>query len=137
MYTYVIAAFDVKFNPLFLVYVALLGCSLYALIGGLVTADMVGIKACFTEKTPVKTVGIYLGVMATLFYSLWLLEIVPALVAGRIPQSLQDNGTSTNPVHVLNMAWILPHSGSRLSPYGVNKLWDTPWPGPCFPISSF
>ena len=111
VYTYVIAAFDVKFNPLFLVYVALLGCSLYALIGGLVTADVAGIKSCFTEKTPVKTVSIYLGVMAALFYFLWLREIVPALVAGRIPQSLQDNGTPTNPVHVLDMAWILPAFG--------------------------
>ena len=37
IYTYVTYAFVVRFNPLFLVYVALLGCSLYALIGGLAT----------------------------------------------------------------------------------------------------
>ncbi len=111
VYSYVIAAFDVKFNPLFLVYVALLGCSLYALIGGLVTADMAEIKACFAEKTPIKMVSIYLAVLAVLFYFLWLSETVPALVAGRIPQSLQDNGTPTNAVHVLDMAWILPAFG--------------------------
>jgi hypothetical protein len=111
VYTYVIAAFDVKFNLLFLVYVALLGCSLYALIGSLATTDMVGIKACFTEKTPVKAVSIYLGVLAVLFYLMWLGEIVPALMAGRIPQSILDNGTPTNAVHVLDMAWILPAFG--------------------------
>jgi len=111
VYTYVVAAFDVSFNALFLVYVALLGCSLYALISGFVAADLVGIKACFTEKTPVKTVSIYLAVLAVLFYFMWLSEIIPALVAGAIPQSIRDNGTPTNAVHVLDMAWILPAFG--------------------------
>lgn len=108
VYTYAISAFVVRFNPLFLVYVALLGCSLYALIGGLATTDFAGIKARFTEKTPVRAVSIFLAVMAVLFYFVWLSEIVPALVAGYVPQSVTDNGTPTNPVHVLDMAWILP-----------------------------
>ncbi len=108
VYTYVVAAFDVKFNSLFLVYVALLGCSLYALIGGLVMANMTEIKTSFTEKVPVKAVSIYLTVVAALFYFLWLSEIIPALAAGAIPQSIVANGTPTNAVHVLDMAWILP-----------------------------
>jgi len=111
VYTYVVAAFDVKFNILFLVYVALLGCSLYALIGGLVTTDMAGIKTAFTEETPAKAVSIYLAALAILFYFMWLGEIVPALMAGNIPQSIRDNGTPTNAVHVLDMAWILPAFG--------------------------
>src|SRR5215213_10557147 len=45
VYTYAIYAFHVRFNALFLVYVALLGCSLYALIGGLVTTDFAHIKS--------------------------------------------------------------------------------------------
>ena len=44
VYTYVVAAFDNRFNSLFLVYVALLGCSLYALAGGLATTDLAGIR---------------------------------------------------------------------------------------------
>ena len=108
VYTYVVAAFDVRFNSLFLVYVALLGCSLYALIGGLVTTDMTGIKARFTEKAPVKAVSIYLAALAVLFYFMWLSEIVPALIVGEIPQSIRENGTPTNAVHVLDMAWVLP-----------------------------
>jgi hypothetical protein len=111
VYSYVIAAFEVRFNSLFLVYVVLLGCSLYALIGGLVTTDMAGIRACFTEKTPVKAVSIYLAVSAALFYFLWLSEVVLALKAGKIPQSVQENGTPTNAVHVLDMAWVLPAFG--------------------------
>ncbi len=111
VYSYAIAAFDVKFNSLFLVYVALLGCSLYALIGGLVTTDMAGIRACFTEKTPVKALSLYLAVLALLFYFLWLSEVIPALMTGKIPQSVRDNGTPTNAVHVLDIAWVLPAFG--------------------------
>jgi hypothetical protein len=111
VYTYVVAAFDVRFNPLFLVYVALLGCSLYGLIGGLVTTNLAGIQTSFTGKTPVKVVSLYLAVLALLFYFLWLKEVVPASLAGVTPQSVLDNGTPTNAVHVLDMAWILPAFG--------------------------
>jgi len=108
VYTYVGYAFDVRFNPLFLVYVALLGCSTYALIGGLVTTDWAGINAGFMERTPVKAVSIYLAVIAGLFYLLWLSETVPASLTGNLPQSLIDAGTPTNFVQVLDMAWMLP-----------------------------
>jgi hypothetical protein len=108
VYTYAVAAFDVNFNSLFLVYIAVLGCSLYALIGGLVTTNVLDIKKSFTEKTPVQAISIYLTVLAVLFYFLWLREIVPALLAREVPQSIQDNGTPTNAIHVLDMAWILP-----------------------------
>ncbi|HET7481093.1 MAG TPA: hypothetical protein VFJ72_16430, partial [Rubrobacteraceae bacterium] len=103
-----IYALQVHFNPLFLVYVALLGGSLYALIGGLATTDLAGIKARFTGRTPVKTASIFLAAVAVLFYFAWLSEVVPALVAGEVPQSVTQNGTPTNAVHVLDMAWILP-----------------------------
>lgn len=108
VYTYVGYAFAVRFNSLFLVYVALLGCSTYALIGGLVTTDWAGVKASFTERTPVKAVSIYLGVIAVLFYLLWLSEAVPASLSGNPPQSLIDAGTPTNFVQVLDMGWLLP-----------------------------
>jgi len=108
VYTYVGYAFSVRFNPLFLVYVALLGCSTYALIGGLVATDAAAIKAAFTERTPIKAVSIFLGVLAALFYLLWLSDAVPATLSGNPSQSLIDAGTPTNFVHVLDMAWTLP-----------------------------
>lgn len=108
VYTYVGYAFDVRFNPLFLVYVALLGCSTYALIGGLVTTDWAGIQASFNGRTPVKTVSIYLAVIAVLFYGLWLSDALPASLAGKPSQALIDAGTPTNFIHVLDMAWMLP-----------------------------
>ena len=108
VYTYVIAAFAVKYNSFFLIFIALLGFSLYALIGSLVTADFTAIASAFNEKTPVKTVSIFLAVLAGLFYFTWLSELIPAVVTAETPRSILENGTPTNAVHVLDMAWILP-----------------------------
>jgi len=108
VYTYVIYAFQVRFNSLFLVYVALLGCSLYALIGSLATTDFEHVRARFTQKTPVRAASIFLCVVAALFYFSWLGEVVPALRAGGTPKSVAEGGTPTNGVHVLDMAWMLP-----------------------------
>ncbi|WP_041328410.1 hypothetical protein [Rubrobacter xylanophilus] len=111
LYTYVIYAFHVRFNPLFLVYVALLGFSLYALIGGLATTDFGEIKARSTRKRPARAASIFLGAMAVLFYFAWLGEVVPALLAGSAPPSVTAAGTPTGAAHVLDMAWVLPAMG--------------------------
>jgi hypothetical protein len=108
VYTYAMYALAIQFNPLFLVYVALLGCSLYALIGGLATTDFAGIKARFSRGTPVRAVSVFLAVVAVLFYFMWLSEDVPALLAGEVPQGVADSEAPTDVVHVLDMAWILP-----------------------------
>lgn len=108
VYTYAIYAFHVRFNSLFLVYVALLGCSLYALIGGLATTDFGAVKARLSKGRSVTAVSVFLGLVAVLFYFAWLGEVVPALVSGDVPRSVVDNGTPTSGVHVLDMAWILP-----------------------------
>lgn len=107
-YTYASYAFGIRFNPLFLIYIALLGCATYALIGGLVTTDWAGVKAGFTERTPVRAVSIFLLVIAGLFYLIWLSEAVPASLTGIPPQSVKEDGTPTNVIHVLDMAWLLP-----------------------------
>jgi hypothetical protein len=108
VYSYIIDAFVVRFNPMFLVYAALLGCALYALIGGVITTDMDGIKARLAERAPVKSVSAFLALAAVTFYIVWLSEAVPAVLAGTVPLSVQQNGTSTNAVQVLDMAWMLP-----------------------------
>ncbi len=108
VYTYVGYAFAVKFNYLFLVYTALLGCALYALIGGIARTDWNAIRAGFGERTPVRTLSIFMAVVAILFYLIWLSDAVPASIAGEPSQDLILTGTPTNFIHVIDMAWILP-----------------------------
>jgi hypothetical protein len=107
-YTYASYSFGIRFNPLFLIYVSLLGCSTYALIGGLVTTDSAQVKSGFADRAPTKALSIYLVVIAGIFYLIWLSETMPASLAGVAPQSVVEDGTPSNAIHVLDMAWLLP-----------------------------
>jgi len=108
LYTFVIYAFDAFFNPLFLAYVAALGCCLWALMGSMASTDWSEIRKQFTSNTPVKVISILLLVQVLLFYAAWLKEDIPALFAGIVPVSVTEVGLPTNPVHVMDMAVALP-----------------------------
>jgi hypothetical protein len=108
VYTFVIYAFAVQHNRLFIAYVATLGCSLWALIGGMAATDWVGIAGRFAPEAPTRWVSLFLGVPAVLFGALWLAEEVPAMLSGTVPASIEDAELVTNPVHVLDLAVLLP-----------------------------
>ena len=108
MYSYVIYAFAVHFNSLFLVYVAILGLSFYTLVGSLIRLHLEGLQPSFAANTKARPVSVFLLVVAILFYLQWLSEDIPALVTGKIPQSVMENGLLTNPVHVLDIGLLLP-----------------------------
>jgi hypothetical protein len=55
-----------------------------------------------------KVIGIYLIIISGIFYLLWLSEIVPATISNEIPKTVKEAGLFTNPVHVLDLAIILP-----------------------------
>ncbi len=108
VYSYVIYAFSVRYNALFLVYVAALGCAAWALIGGMTTAGWAAIAQDFSPHTPAKPISSFLLVLTVLFYLLWLKEDLTALLTGATPQTIVEAGLLTNPVHVLDMALLLP-----------------------------
>lgn len=62
----------------------------------------------FAANTKARPVSVFLMVLALLFYFLWLSEDIPAIVTGKIPQSVTENGLLTNPVHVLDLGLYLP-----------------------------
>jgi hypothetical protein len=107
-YTYAIYAFSVQLGPLFLVYVTVLGLSVYALAGGLSSLDPARVRAAFSERAPTTLTGGFLVAIATGFYLLWLSEVVPAMLADGTPEFLHEVGLPTNPVHVLDMGLLLP-----------------------------
>lgn len=108
LYAYVIYAFDIHFNSLFLVYVAILGLSFYALVGGMIHIHLDALQASFSVKTPVRLVSGFLLVLSIMFYLLWLREEIPALLTGTIPPNLAETNLPTNPVHVLDLGLYLP-----------------------------
>lgn len=107
VYNFAIFAFSIHFGPLFLVWVAVLGMSIFSLAGGLSALDTGAVKAHFSHR-PMTLPGWFLMVVATAFALLWLSEIVPDLIAGDPSSSGSDWKIPTNPVHVLDLAFFLP-----------------------------
>ncbi len=108
VYNYVIYTFSVPFGPLFLVWVAVLGLTLYALIGGVTAVDHPAVRSAFTSRIAIQVIAWFLIVTSILLALLWLSEDIPALLSGVRPQSVVDMALPTNPVHVLDLAFFLP-----------------------------
>ncbi len=108
LYAYSIYAFDVHFNHLFLVYVAILGLSFYALVGSVIQMHLDDLQTSFFATTPTRLVSVFFLVLGIVFSLLWLREEIPALVTGNIPASVIEANLPTNPVHILDLGFYLP-----------------------------
>src|ERR1700694_805638 len=99
LYGYIIYAFDVHFNSLFLVYVAIVGLSIYALVGSVRHLHLNDLQASFPGTTWARAVSVFFLVLGMVFYLLWLREDIPALLAGNLPPSVTAGTLSQNSVH--------------------------------------
>ena len=93
---------------LFIIYCLTLGLAFYAFLYFLFSQFNKPIASWFTDKIPVKTIGIYLIILAGLFYLLWLSEIIPANLSNTTPSTITESGLIINPVHVLDLSVVLP-----------------------------
>jgi len=107
-YSYALYAFGVQHNELFLVYVAVLGVSVWGLVAGLVETDGRALAAATGPRLAWMWIGGFFMALAALFVLIWLSEIVPALLRGETPATVRAWGTPTNGVHVLDLAFVLP-----------------------------
>ncbi len=107
-YSYLLYAGFLHFSGWFLVHVAVLGLSVYALIGGIVALDQRSVAAAFSPRAPVRLAGGVLIALGIVFALLWLAEIVPAAMAGEPLPSAVESGLVVNPVHLLDLAIFLP-----------------------------
>ena len=108
LYSFVIYALGVHFNNLFLLYCLTLGCSFYLFTLYLLQFNKVDVKEWFTQKVPVRLTGIFFILIAAIFYMMWLKDVVPALLNDTVPESVSDYDLLVNPVHVLDIAIMLP-----------------------------
>lgn len=107
-YTAVIYAFAVHLNALFLVYCAVLGISLYTSI--VVCARVWQSRRALHVATtiPHRSAGGFLVALGGVFALLWLAQLVPAALSGTQPPELVAMDLPTNPVHVIDLSFILP-----------------------------
>lgn len=105
VYELVIYSFAVHFNALFLVYCATLGLAGYALISLVLDLSR---RVQHVDRSVTHFAGGFLIAVGVVFGLMWLAEDVPAILRGTTPQSLVETGLYTNPVHVLDLAFVLP-----------------------------
>ena len=103
LYNSVMLCFATPFNDLFLLYVAMLGLSFWALLATLVGTPF----ADHWRPHAAKPVAAYIATVVTLNAFAWLTQIVPA-IGDRSPDFLAGTGMSTNPIHVQDLAIWLP-----------------------------
>ncbi len=104
VYAYAVYAFALHFNYLFLIYVAVLGLSVYAIVFNLGRMRSMSAKYAGAFKHAAYTL---IGI-GSLFGLLWLSEVIPAIAGGTVPKSLQEAGLWVNPIHVIDLALVLP-----------------------------
>lgn len=129
VYAFVVYAVAVHLNDLFLVYVAVLGLSAWAVIFhvGALRREPVTFPAGRTRRTAAAVIA----AVGVLFGGLWLGELVPALLIGEVPASLVEAGLWVNPIHVMDLALVLPAfiaTGlAALRQQQVGLFWLGPW----------
>lgn len=108
LYTYTSYSFLCMYNPLFLVYVALMSVSFFALVLVLRSFDLVLIKKAFSADLPVRTIGVFILVFACAIALMWLGRIIPPLISGGIPPGLEDYTTLV--IQAMDLGFIIPIS---------------------------
>jgi len=108
VYTFIIYCFNIHFNSLFLLYVAVLGLSFYSALNFLYRIIKENETSTSPPETTTRYCGIYFIVISVLFFITWMSRIVPPVVNAVTPGDLAVTGLFTNPVHVLDLAIFLP-----------------------------
>lgn len=108
LYNYAFYLFGAAFNVFFLVYAALLGLSIFALIFGLAGLDVAALSRQFSAKTPVKWIGGYFLFVAVGLSSVYLMQSIGFMVTGQLPAIVTISGHPTNVVFALDLTLLIP-----------------------------
>jgi hypothetical protein len=107
-YTFVIYALGMHFNTMFLIYCATLGVSFFGLAGVVRRLAGCDVERWQFEPLASRVAAYFLMAVGVLFGFAWLSDIVPALFWGKVPASIAEAGTPTNPVYVIDLSVVLP-----------------------------
>lgn len=108
LYSFIVYIFGLHFNNLFLLYCLILGLSFYILILVITEFYAMNVQEWFNNNVPVRTIGVYFIIIASMFYLVWLMDIIPAIISNTVPKAVSKFEILVNPVHVLDIAFALP-----------------------------
>lgn len=108
LYNYAFYLFGTAFNAFFLIYVALFGLSIFALIFGLTNLDINGVSQQVRERTPVKWIGGYFLFVAFGLSTVYLSQSIGFIFTGQVPSIVTASGNPTNLVFALDLTLLVP-----------------------------
>lgn len=108
LYNYAFYLFGAAFNAFFLIYAALLGLSIFALIFGLVNLNVVEILQQFHARTPVKWIGGYFLFVAAGLSLIYVAQSITFIATGQLPAIVTITGHPTNVVFALDLTLLIP-----------------------------
>ena len=108
LYNYAFYLFGAAFNAFFLIYTALLGLSIFALIFGLAALDVSKINRQFSQRTPVKWIGGYFLFVAIGLSLVYVAQSIGFIATGQLPAIVTISGHPTNVVFALDLTLLVP-----------------------------
>nr|WP_269144081.1 hypothetical protein [Clostridium guangxiense] len=106
LYTYMSYTFLWNFNYLFLVYVIIMSCSLFAFIMSIMEIDIGNIKNNFNDKLPTKLIGGFEIFIGAAIGMMWLGKIAQALKMGAAPSGLDHYTTLV--IQGMDLGFVVP-----------------------------
>ncbi len=101
-------AFVVAYSDFFLGYVALFAISLFTLLSGVVRTDPNQIYDALEKERSTRLYVGFLGVAAVGLASMWLFDIVPALLADELPSGIAQFGPEAAHTYVVDLGILVP-----------------------------
>lgn len=108
LYNYVFYLYGTSFNVLFLIYVALLTLSIYALIFGLATLDVQELAQRFRSRTPARWISGFMMFFAALLGGLWIAQSLRFVATGQVPQDVVQTDHPTAVVYATDLTLLMP-----------------------------
>ena len=108
LYNYAFYLFAAAFNWFFLIYVALLGLAMFALIFGLVNVNAGSLGRGFRERTPVGWIAGYMLLVAVGLTLVYLVQTFTFIFTGQLPGIIARTGHPTSIVFALDLTLLVP-----------------------------
>jgi len=99
-------AFGTTFNDAFLLHIAILSTSIFALACAIVSTDLVAVAATFTRVRGARWVGMFLAVVGTMQGVLWLFVLARNVATGELIAEVPVAGQHL--VLALDLAFLVP-----------------------------
>jgi hypothetical protein len=108
LYNYAFYVFAAAFNWFFLIYAALLGLSIFALIFGFVSINVNAIARRFRSRTPVRWISGYMVFSAIGLSVVYLVQSIAFIFTRQLPSIITRTGGTTSIIFALDLTLLIP-----------------------------